>query len=160
MVGQKFPWRLRASLHRPARRNVSLVQINWHCIPLHIDPLHPLTGADLADKMRSALSLLLFYLASVVTALSAVGSRLLVVLEDSAEKEKYTQFLGDLECKELRYHNRPNGNWTDANIQQQEASKSASNLQKPTNSPSSTLANVPTTMSSSFHLSRRHMVQL
>lgn len=34
----------------------------------------------------------------LVQAKSAVGNRVLVVLEDSAEKALYSQFWGDLEC--------------------------------------------------------------
>ncbi len=47
--------------------------------------------------MRSLLSLCVFVLAGVVSALSTSGNRLLVVLDDVADKEGYSQFLGDLE---------------------------------------------------------------
>ena len=47
--------------------------------------------------MRWLFSLLLLALLSLVQALSSSGSRLLVVIEEAAEKEKYSQFLGDLE---------------------------------------------------------------
>ena len=47
--------------------------------------------------MRWFLSLLLLGLFAAVNALSHSGNRLLVVLEESAEKEKYSKFLGDLE---------------------------------------------------------------
>jgi oligosaccharyltransferase complex subunit beta len=44
-------------------------------------------------------SFLLLALLGAVQALSASGSRLLVVLEDAAEKDKYSKFLGDLEAR-------------------------------------------------------------
>lgn len=47
--------------------------------------------------MRSLFSFLAFVSAAVVSALSTSGNRLLVVLEDVAEKENYSKFLGDLE---------------------------------------------------------------
>ncbi|KAK3905724.1 Oligosaccharyltransferase 48 kDa subunit beta-domain-containing protein [Staphylotrichum tortipilum] len=47
--------------------------------------------------MRSLLSLCVFVLAGVVSAISTSGNRLLVVLDDVADKEGYSQFLGDLE---------------------------------------------------------------
>ena len=47
--------------------------------------------------MRSLSSFLAFVFAAAVTALSTSGNRLLVVLEDVAEKENYSKFLGDLE---------------------------------------------------------------
>ena len=48
-------------------------------------------------KMRWFLSLLLLGLVAAVNALSSSGNRLLVVLEELGEKEKYSKFLGDLE---------------------------------------------------------------
>jgi hypothetical protein len=50
--------------------------------------------------MRWFLSILLFGLLGVVQALSTSGNRLLVVLEELAEKEKYSKYFGDLtsEC--------------------------------------------------------------
>jgi hypothetical protein len=50
--------------------------------------------------MKLFFSWLLLTLLGVVSALSSSGSRLLVVLEDTSEKEKYSQFWGDLEGKE------------------------------------------------------------
>lgn len=47
--------------------------------------------------MRWCLSLLLFGFLAVVHALSSSGNRLLVVLEDEAEKDAYSTFWGDLE---------------------------------------------------------------
>lgn len=47
--------------------------------------------------MRWLFSLLFLGLLGAVRALSVAGSRLLVVLEDAAEKEQYSVFLGDLE---------------------------------------------------------------
>lgn len=46
--------------------------------------------------MKVLLSLLLLGLLGVARALSASGNRLLVVLEELAEKEKYSKFFGDL----------------------------------------------------------------
>lgn len=47
--------------------------------------------------MRSLVSLGLLLIASVVSALSTTGDRLLVVLDNVADKASYSQFLGDLE---------------------------------------------------------------
>lgn len=47
--------------------------------------------------MRSLFALLVCLFAAAVAALSTSGNRLLVVLDDVAEKESYSQFLGDLE---------------------------------------------------------------
>ncbi|KAK3310820.1 Dolichyl-diphosphooligosaccharide--protein glycosyltransferase subunit WBP1 [Chaetomium strumarium] len=49
--------------------------------------------------MRSLLSVLVFVLAAVVSAISTSGNRLLVILDDVAEKESYSKFLGDLESR-------------------------------------------------------------
>ena len=56
--------------------------------------------------MRWLLSLLALGLFAVVNALSSSGSRLLVVLEELAEKEKYSKFFGDLagKLKRLSYY--------------------------------------------------------
>lgn len=48
-------------------------------------------------KMKSFLSLFVLLFAAVVHAASASGDRLLVVLDDVAEKDAYSTFLGDLE---------------------------------------------------------------
>lgn len=48
--------------------------------------------------MQSLLSLVLLFLAAVAHAASSSGNRLLVVLEDVADKAGYSQFFGDLEC--------------------------------------------------------------
>lgn len=59
--------------------------------------------------MRWLFSFLLLALLSLVQALSSSGSRLLVVIEEAAEKEKYSQFLGGLEgapkgnCSQYQY---------------------------------------------------------
>lgn len=53
--------------------------------------------------MRWLFSLLLIGVLGCVSALSAAGKRLLVVVEDVAEKEKYAVFLGDLEGMFLRF---------------------------------------------------------
>lgn len=47
--------------------------------------------------MRSLPSLLVFLFAAVVSAISTSGNRLLVVLDNVADKEDYSKFLGDLE---------------------------------------------------------------
>ncbi len=48
--------------------------------------------------MRSLVSFLLLALVAAVQAISSNGgNRLLVILEDVAEKDGYTKFLGDLE---------------------------------------------------------------
>lgn len=46
---------------------------------------------------KPILSLLFLLLAATVSAVSSSGDRLLVVLEDVAEKEKYSKFMGDLQ---------------------------------------------------------------
>lgn len=47
--------------------------------------------------MRWLLSFLLVGLLGLTQALSSSGNRLLVVVEDASEKDKYSQFWGDLE---------------------------------------------------------------
>jgi oligosaccharyltransferase complex subunit beta len=47
--------------------------------------------------MRSLVSFLLLLLAAVAQAVSSSGERLLVVLDDVAEKAEYSKFFGDLE---------------------------------------------------------------
>ena len=47
--------------------------------------------------MRWLLSFLFVSLPSLIQALSSSGSRLLVAIEDAAEKEKYSRFWADLE---------------------------------------------------------------
>jgi len=49
--------------------------------------------------MNLLFSWLLLALVGFVSALSSSGSRLLVVLEETTDKDKYSQFWGDLECK-------------------------------------------------------------
>ena len=49
--------------------------------------------------MRSLVTLLLLALLAAVQAVSTAGNRLLVVLEDTAEKSKYSKFWEDLEGK-------------------------------------------------------------
>ena len=48
--------------------------------------------------MRCFLSLLLLGLVSLAQAISTTGNRLLVVIEDTAEKVKYSTLWKDLEC--------------------------------------------------------------
>ena len=52
--------------------------------------------------MRWFFSWLLLACTGLVSALSSSGSRLLVVLEDAAEKTKYSRLWDDLECKIAR----------------------------------------------------------
>lgn len=47
--------------------------------------------------MRWLLSFLLLGLLSLTQALSSSGNRLLVVIEEAAERDKYSQLWGDLE---------------------------------------------------------------
>lgn len=49
--------------------------------------------------MRWLFSFLLLGFLGLVQALSSSGNRLLVVLEDLTEREKYSKFFGDLEGK-------------------------------------------------------------
>jgi hypothetical protein len=57
----------------------------------------PSSRQRLLCKMRWFLSLLLLALSKVSYALSSSGNRLLVVIEDAAEQDKYSTFWGDLE---------------------------------------------------------------
>lgn len=54
-------------------------------------------------RLFSTVCVLLWTLFTFVTAKSAVGDRLLVVLEDTAEKESYSQLWKDLECEQLKF---------------------------------------------------------
>ena len=47
--------------------------------------------------MRSLFSFLALVVATVVTAISTTGDRLLVILDNVEDKAAYSQFLGDLE---------------------------------------------------------------
>lgn len=49
--------------------------------------------------MWSLPSLAALLFAAAASAVSTTGNRLLVVLDDVAEKETYGQFFGDLKCK-------------------------------------------------------------
>ncbi len=53
--------------------------------------------------MRPELWSLLFALVAAVTALSAQGNKLLVVIEEEAEKAKYSKLWSDLEGMEQQY---------------------------------------------------------
>ena len=55
-----------------------------------------------ASNMRWLFSFLLLALLGVVQALSSSGDRLLVVLEELAEKDKYSEFWEDLQCGQLQ----------------------------------------------------------
>lgn len=50
-------------------------------------------------KMRWLVAFFILTLLSAAQALSAAGNRLLVVLEELKEKDKYSQLWTDLECK-------------------------------------------------------------
>ena len=64
--------------------------------------------------MRSVLLGLLLGLLSIVSALSAAGSKLLVIIEDEAERSKYSTFWTDLECMWIVHVLRVEGErWTD-----------------------------------------------
>jgi len=52
-------------------------------------------------RLFSSVCALIWTTFTLVTAKSAVGDRLLVVLEDTAEKESYSQLWKDLECEHL-----------------------------------------------------------
>ena len=64
-----------------------------------------------SHKMRWLLSITVAFLWSVVVvqAKSFTGNRLLVVLEEQAEREKYSVFLEDLTCKSIDYFNSFSG---------------------------------------------------
>lgn len=47
--------------------------------------------------MRSLFSLFVFLFAAVVSAIGTSGNRLLVILDDVADKSAYSKFLADLE---------------------------------------------------------------
>lgn len=49
-------------------------------------------------RLLAALTLLFLSLLQLVSAKSAVGDRLLVVLEDESQKGLYSKFWADLEC--------------------------------------------------------------
>jgi hypothetical protein len=53
-------------------------------------------SVDDSYKMRWLFSLLLLAVIGLSNALSTSGSRLLVILDDVAEKEQYSKLLGDL----------------------------------------------------------------
>ena len=55
--------------------------------------------------MQGLLLFTLCLLLGVVTSLSNSGSRLLVVIEDIAQKSKYSNFLVDLEGKAFLFYN-------------------------------------------------------
>jgi hypothetical protein len=73
---------------------------SWHCIRCV-----KLQDAQTANEipttttttMRWLLSFLLLGLLSVVHAVSSSGNKLLVILEELADKGKYSKYLGDLE---------------------------------------------------------------
>lgn len=57
--------------------------------------------------MRWLLTFFFLALLGVVQALSSAGNRLLVVLEELKEKDKYSQLWADLECKLQRLTEAP-----------------------------------------------------
>lgn len=54
-------------------------------------------GFTVLPNMRSLFSVFVFLFAAAVSALSTSGNRLLVILDDVADKGNYSKFLGDLE---------------------------------------------------------------
>jgi len=60
-----------------------------------------------ASNMRWLFSFLLLALLGVVQALSSSGNRLLVVLEELAEKDQYSEFWEDLQCGQLQSSTLP-----------------------------------------------------
>ncbi|PON10392.1 hypothetical protein C2W62_50310 [Candidatus Entotheonella serta] len=52
--------------------------------------------------MRSVLGVVVCAFAAAVSAVSTTGNRLLVVLDDAAEKDAYSQFFGDLTGEDPR----------------------------------------------------------
>jgi oligosaccharyltransferase complex subunit beta len=48
------------------------------------------------STMRSLVTLVVLLLAAAVQAISSAGDRLLVILDDVADKSSYSKFLGDL----------------------------------------------------------------
>ena len=73
-----------------------------HYSTLVLSPFYAqlVTAFEPADMRLSFSSLLVCFLGliGVVSAKSAVGDRILVVLEDGGEKNLYSQFWADLEC--------------------------------------------------------------
>jgi len=59
--------------------------------------------------MRFLLSLFVLALAALAGAVSSTGGRLLVVLDDEAEKAGYSKFLGDLESMLASFRALPPG---------------------------------------------------
>jgi hypothetical protein len=84
----------------------------WRCIRTPIELL--VRNAELRNyftyttTMRWLFSFLLFGILGVVRAVSYSGNRLLVVLEEESEREKYAVFLGDLSGKFWTFFTR---NW-------------------------------------------------
>jgi|SRR5271154_1410987 len=64
----------------------------------------PLYSSTHYFKMRFLVSILIFLFAGVSWAKSAVGDRVLVVLDDESEKALYSQFWADLECRQTLGH--------------------------------------------------------
>lgn len=80
------------------------VGYSWHCIrflKLPSRAIHNFERKNIEvnhnNNMRWILSFLLLGLLSAVSALSAGGNKLLVVLEELSEKSKYSKYFGDLE---------------------------------------------------------------
>ncbi len=79
-------------------RNVSRLQ----CSKYEVRDAIPLFTSN--DIMRLPILGLLLGLVSVVCALSATGNKLLVILEEESEKNKYSQFFKDLESMSVEQH--------------------------------------------------------
>lgn len=102
--------------------------------------------------MKSFLSFSFLLLATLVSAISSTGDRLLAVLDDVADKASYSKFLGDLKgapdisFPKCRTHIFTNTNRSDL---QAEASRSHTRRQRASRCLSSASARGSTTMSSS-----------
>lgn len=96
--------------------------------------------------MKAFLSFSFLLLATLVSAISSTGGRLLAVLDDVAEKASYSKFLGDLESADAFLSINALSTNTMA-LLQAEASRSRTKRQRASRCPSSTSARGSTTMS-------------
>jgi hypothetical protein len=88
----------RAIKSRAARPLLGTKVLALHTFPKAPDTqLQRGNSTTATTTMRWLLSFLLLGLLSIVQAASSSGNRLLVVLEELAEKSKYSKYLGDLE---------------------------------------------------------------
>lgn len=77
------------SIQLPATKRLKITSQTRAAIALHTTPF----------TMRLRIIGLLLGLLSIVSALSATGSKLLVILEEESEKNKYSEFWADLESE-------------------------------------------------------------